>query len=195
MSATLSIASLVLGGFFAASNWCFLCISLKSAKFVSVIPLLGGLFLVLGLLGFHQTRPFAWAGLLADYGTLVFLFAIPTLIHEAWQTSRWSLLHKLTGQKGAGTYDVRLFQKSVFTIRCLYNPPVPCNAAGVLAQSRGFQGTWREEDDGFCLENYAATRVLHIRRTSNGFISTEDNYPPDVTYPYDSLDGLELTEA
>jgi len=69
----LAIVSLVLGGYIAVLNWYSIYASHKTNRNVSAIPLFGGLFLVLGLLGFQGTKPYVWAGILADYGTLILI--------------------------------------------------------------------------------------------------------------------------
>lgn len=62
----LAAIALLVGLFLAAFNWITFDFSAPD-KGVSPVPVFGGLLLVLGLLGFEQTRWFAWAGLVIDY--------------------------------------------------------------------------------------------------------------------------------
>lgn len=86
--------SIALGGYIAVLNWYSIYASHKSERNVSAVPLLGASFLVIGLLGLEQTRPYAWVGILADYGTLIMFVAIPMLAWESWTTSRPRLCYK-----------------------------------------------------------------------------------------------------
>ena len=189
----MSAIALVLGGLLASFNWYSIYASRKSGRFVSAVPLIGAALLVVGFLGIPQTRPYAWLGIIIDYGTLALIMASPRLMREAWLVSSVNLLHGLTGLNNGRRDDIRLFRKSIFTIRCVHEPGVPCNEYGALVQSYGFGGTWHEQEGVFVLEGYAERRVLEIRKAGDRFATTERNYPPDKKYPYDTLDGLELT--
>ena len=184
--------ALMLGGLVAFFNWYSIYASRKSGRFVSTVPLIGSALLVLGFLGFRHTRPYAWLGIIIDYGTLSLMCAAPMLIREAWQISSINLLHRFAGANSGRRDDIRLFRKSIFTLRCVYEPPVPCDEYGALVQSYGFRGKWHEREGVFRLEEYADGRVLEIRKAGARFVTTEQNYPPDKKYPYDKLDGLEL---
>ncbi len=142
----------MLGGYIAAMNWYSICASHRSHRNVSPVPLFGALLLVLGLLGFEQTKPYAWVGVLADYGTLALFIALPMLAWESWTTSRFNLLHRFLSDAGGRRDDIRLFKRGRFTIKTEYDPPVPCNEHGALAVSQGRVGTWRRDGDSFCLE-------------------------------------------
>lgn len=184
--------SLALGGFIAVINWHSLYVSSRSARNVSPIPLLGALFLCLGLFGFQQTRPYVWAGILADYGTLALVRALPGLAWELWTTSRFNLVHRFVSDAQGRRDDIRLFKQGRFIINTQYAPPVPCNEYGALAVSQGRVGTWREEGDGFRLEGYGQGRVMRIRKQDGEFVTEEENYPGSNAYQHDRMGGLAL---
>jgi hypothetical protein len=62
------------------------------------------------------TRPYAWAAVLVDYGTLTLLLALPRIIAETWSTSRYNLVEEYIGDRGIKTVHLRLFRKGVFAI-------------------------------------------------------------------------------
>lgn len=190
----LASIALILGGLIAVFNWHSIYASRRCGRFVSAVPLVGGALLVIGLLGFSRTRPYAWLGVIADYGTLSLLCAIPLMIREAWQTSAVNLLHRFISEANGRHCDIRLFKRSRFTVKCEHEPPFPCNGHGALVQSYGFVGDWHEQEDGFRLESYAGDRALEIHRSGDNYITREMGYPSDTKYPYDKLDSLELTK-
>ena len=188
----LAAVAIALGALIALFNWYSIYASHKTGRHVSPAPLLGGLLLVLGLLGLRETRAYAWLGVVADYGTLVLIIAVPTMIWEAWSTSSINLVHRFLSDADGRRDDIRLFKRGKFTINSEHNPPVPCNTHGALAVSRGFVGTWREESQGFVLEGYGENRVLRMHNAGGGYRTTEENYPEDREFPVDRLDSLEL---
>ena len=93
MITIMSAIALVLGGLLASFNWYSIYASRKSGRFVSAVPLIGAALLVVGFLGIPQTRPYAWLGIIIDYGTLALIMASPRLMREAWLVSSVNLLH------------------------------------------------------------------------------------------------------
>lgn len=184
----------MLGGCIAVLNWYSIYASHKSNKNVSPVPLFGALFLVLGLLGFQGTKPYAWAGILADYGTLTLIFAIPMLAWESWTTSRINLMHRFLSDAHGRRDDIRLFKRGLLTIKTEYDPPVACNGHGALAVSQGRVGTWRKDGDNFCLEGYGEVRMTKITKQGDGFITEEENYPNSNEYQHDRMGGLTLKQ-
>ena len=191
----LAAASVVLGGYIAVLNWYSIYASHKSNRNVSPVPIFGAVFLALGLLGFHQTKPYAWAGILADYGTLTLILAIPMLVWDSWTTSRINLLHRFLSEAEGRRDDIRLFKRGRFTIKTEYDPPVSCNEHGALAVSQGRVGTWREDGDSFCLKGYGEDRMTRIKKQEGGFITAEENYPKSNEFQHDRMGGLELTQV
>jgi len=195
MTAILATVSIAIGGLIAAFNWYSIYATLRAGRHVSPVPLLGGLLLVLGLLWFPQTRPYAWLGVMADYGTLIAIIGVPAIIWEAWSTCPASLLHRFVSEGDGRRDDIRLFKRSKFTIRTEFDPPVPCDARGALAASLGHVGTWREDPDGFILEGYAGSRALQIRRDEGHYSTTEVNCPDNQEFQADRLDALKLNKV
>lgn len=190
----LSAASLVLGSYIAVLNWYSLYASHKSNRNVSPVPIFGAFFLVLGSLGFQHTKPYAWVGILADYGTLTLILATPKLVWDSWTTSRMNLLHRFLSDANGRRDDIRLFKRGKFTIKTEYDSPVSCNEQGAHAVSQGRVGTWREDGDSFCLEGYGEDRVTRIKKQDGGFVTEEENYRESNEFQYDRLGGLKLTQ-
>ena len=195
MIGILAIIAISLGALIALSNWYGIYTSHRTGRHVPPAPLLGGLLLVLGLIGFPETRPYAWLGIVADYGTVALVFAVPVLIWDAWSTSSVNLVHRLVSHSAGRHDDIRLFKRGKFTIRTEHDPPVPCNEYDALAVSRGFVGVWREESRGFVLEGYEGDRILRIFHADGVYRTSEENYPADRDFPVDRLDSLELEKV
>ena len=187
-----SAVAITLGAFIALFNWYSIYASQRAGRYVSPTPLLGGLLLVLGLHGYLEIRIYAWLGILADYGTIILIIALPAMIRDAWSTSFANLVHRFVSDSGYRHDDIRLFKRGKFTIRSEHEPPVPCNEHGALVVSSGFVGTWREESQGFILEGYGENRVLRIRNDDGQYRACEDNYPEDREFPVDRFDSLKL---
>jgi hypothetical protein len=113
---TIALVLMTLGGLIAAMNWLSIFQSWRTGRFHSAIPLIGGLFLCVGMLLLPSTRPYAWAALPLDYGTIITVFALPYLVYMFWSVSRFNLLEEYTGQLGIQTVHLRLFRRSIFTI-------------------------------------------------------------------------------
>lgn len=187
-------ASIALGGSIAVLNWYSIYASHKSERDVTAVPLLGAFFLVVGLLGFEQSRPYAWLGILADYGTLIMFVAIPMLARDSWTTSRLNLLHRFLSDANGRRDDIKLFKRGKFTIKTDYDPPVPSNEHGALAVSQGRVGTWRTDGDTFCLEGYGEDRILRISNRNGELITEEENYPDGNQFQHDRMGGLTLKQ-
>ena len=187
-------ASLVLGGYIVAMNWYSIYMSYRSDRNVSPVPFLGAFFLVLGLLGFPQTKPLAWAGIVADYGTLSLILTLPKLVWDSWATSRLNLLHRFISDANGRRDDIRLFRRGKFTIKTDYDPPVPSNEHGALAVSQGRVGTWMPDGEGFCLEGYGEDRKTWIKKQDGTFITEEENYPDSNEFQHDRMGGLTLNQ-
>lgn len=73
----LSLALIALGGFIAVMNWATVIATRLTGRFHSAVPLIGAVLLAAGLALLPRTRHYAWAAVLADYGTLILLFSLP----------------------------------------------------------------------------------------------------------------------
>jgi hypothetical protein len=188
----LATASLILGCLIAVSNWYSIYASHRFDRNVSPVPIFGALLLALGMLGFQQTRPYAWAGILADWGTIAFILAVPDMTWEAWTTSRLNLLHRFTSEINGRYDDIRLFKRGKFTIKTEYTPPIPCNKHGACITSQGRIGSWKLDGECFYLEGYADSRVTKIKNEDGDYITEEDDYPDSEEFQYDRMGGLRL---
>ncbi len=112
-----AIAFLVLWFLFVLVNALSFYRTHVSKRFTSSIPLLGGLFGLVGFLQIPELRKWCWVALLVDYGTLVFLLALPKVAKELWQTSRVNLVYEFAGKDGGKEIKIRLYKAGVFTIK------------------------------------------------------------------------------
>lgn len=108
-----AIGLMVFGALFCLLNLTLAVASVRSGRFVSMIPLVGGLTLAGGALLLPATRPFAVLGLVLDLGTLTFLLAIPRIAHELWSTSRFNLLEEYRRKKENHEVILRLYREQI----------------------------------------------------------------------------------
>jgi len=142
-----AVALMCLGGLIALLNWWYLFLSWRTGQFHSPLPLIGALLLGGGMLLLPSTRLFAWVGLLADFGTLALLLAMPRIVNEMWSTSGYNLLEEYVGNRGIKTVNLCLFRNGVFTIKQIFRrPPDEC---GVV--QAGTIGTWQRERERLLL--------------------------------------------
>jgi hypothetical protein len=144
---TIAVVLLTLGAFVSLANWASLVLSLRTGRFCSSVPLLGAGFLVAGALLLPTPRPYAWAGVLLDFGTLALLLALPMIVREMWATCRFNLLEEYVGRRGATTVYLRLFRRGVFTLR--WDIRRAAGEHGVIGM--GNIGTWEREADTLVL--------------------------------------------
>ncbi len=190
----IGVVALVLGAVICLNNWLTLYVSWKKKRVVSAVPLLGALLLAYGLASFPATQQFVWVSVIADYGTLILILALPKFINELWSTSRINLLRSLVSLNSDRTVELKLFKKTIFTIADTYDPPIPCNPHGARVVSRGYRGKWKQEGSAFVLKDYCEDRQLCLRQEGDHFVSVETNYPDDNESPYDSLTRLTFEE-
>jgi hypothetical protein len=188
----LGIALIGLGACVAVLNWFTLIATLRSGRFVSAVPLIGAALLGAGLAIVPQTRSYAWTALLADYGTLVLILALPKIIHECWAVSKFNLLYFLHTNESGRHIQIKMFRRNIAIIRGDFNPPVPCDDAGSFAASFSWVAKWRLASDGFSITDYGPSRELLISRQNGHFNTRELHYPCDSKYKHDCLDGLQL---
>lgn len=136
-----AVALVSFGGLVALLNWLSLILTWYTGRFCSAVPLIGAAFLSGGMLLIPDTRPYAWVGVVADYGTLAFLLALPRIIEEIWSTSRYNLIEEYVGDRGIKTVYLRLFHKKVFTIEQRFRRQVgECGVVGA-----GTIGKWERQ--------------------------------------------------
>jgi hypothetical protein len=112
------------------------------------------------------TRPYFWIAILVDYGTLVFLMALPKLVKEEWKTSRFNLCYEYVSRTRTRTVRLRLFRQGVFAITVdLCRPP---GEPGLL--STGRVGGWHRQGSRVTLQDRqesASFEELEGRTTQN----------------------------
>jgi hypothetical protein len=185
-------ALIAIGGLLSLLNWGTLYASLRGNSFVSAVPLAGALPLGTGMALLPVTRPFAWLALVADFGTLVLIIALPRIAFEIWSTSRINLLHSFTTNARGRTIHIMLFRRRIAVIRVEFDPPIPRNDQGALVQSFGLVGSWDTTENGFSISGYASDRRLLVSIDEGAYTTEELNYPSGKKYDYDCLDGLEV---
>ncbi len=171
-------------------NWGSIFLS-RPDKHVSPIPLLGGIFLAAGLLGFELTRPYWWLAAFADFGTLIVLLALPSFIYYRWSHSDRKARYIFVSTVGDRTVDIKLFENGDATIKISFDPPRPRGDRGHLAVSVGFTGKWVDSNDQLKLNGYAGGRELLIQQSADTFVLAE-TYPADDDPSIYAIDGLQV---
>jgi hypothetical protein len=179
-----------MGLFFVIINGLSLFQTWYTGKFTSSIPLFGAFFLGMGMLLHPMMRPYAWIAVLVDCGTLMFLFALPRIIKEAWRTSGFNLLEEYTGREGGRTVTLRLFRKGEFVM----SQKIARQGRKLGVLWAGTIGTWQRDGGRLKLVgHYGEEAVFEFLSGDereallqlSGFPSFENN--PDW-----SLDGIYL---
>jgi hypothetical protein len=116
-SSIAAIPFLVLWFLFVLANAMSFYRNHVSKRFTSSIPLLGGLFGVVGFLQIPELKNWCWVAVLVDYGSINFLLALPKITKELWQTSRVNLVREFAGKDGGKEVRIRLYKAGVFTIK------------------------------------------------------------------------------
>jgi hypothetical protein len=158
MSDIVVIPFIVLWFLFILVNWASSYQTHIKRKFTSCVPLIGGVF---GLIGFSQIpslRKWSWIAVLMDYGSIVFLITLPKLAKELWQTSRINLVSKLTGKDNTKEVELRLYRAGVFVIRHRFF--LEKGQTGLMESSD--LGQWHEEDGVIVLKLHDDTVPLRF---------------------------------
>lgn len=178
---------LLLGGLLAAGNAWNQFRTRRTGHWHSPVPLLGGLFLSAGLFMLPATRPFAWSGLLLDYGTLAVGLALPKIGREWWRTRPCHLLSEYAAGRGNRTVRLRLFRHGLFTLQLQWSRAP--EEVGLI--SAGAIGGWRETDA--CLTLHAEDGDLAILvRSSPGTLCVRDGFAHWERNPDLALTGTVL---
>lgn len=193
MPALLPWTFLILGSLICAYNWMTIYWSRQEGRFISPVFAAGALLLGLGMIAFDGTRPFAWLAIVADYGTLSFLIAAPSLLRQFRSTSAARLVRVLCAEQQGRSVELRLYREAIFVIELrYYAPPAVANEHGALIENSGFQGTWKQEEGDYLMTGYAGDRVLRLTPRGDRHVSQDSGGPADPRFPYDALDGLEF---
>jgi hypothetical protein len=188
-----AIIALCIGGYIALMNWVsfFLNITHKGKGYHSPVPVVGALFLGLGLACFETTRKYALLSILIDQGTLVFIISIPWLIKEAWRTSRFCQLKAFGAKTDIVKYELILYNHKNFVLETNYNPPQIANEHGARIITSGMSGTWQEQDGVITFaETYGRSFRLVLR--DGKYRIEEPSYPENKKFRHDCLDGIEF---
>ena len=171
-------------------NWASLIQSAITKRFISPVPLIGALFLGLGLYYFENSRPYAVLSIIVDYGTLALILSLPCLTREFWKTSRFNLIRTYVANSQNAKYELGLYRKGVFVINVKFEPPLTANEHGAKVSELGFQGKWEEGKDVIECREYADDRVLKLIDKGDIYLAEESNYPQDRKYRHDHLNGI-----
>lgn len=183
---------IVVGGLVSLINWTTPIASWRSKRFVSPAPFGGALLLGVGLLLLPETRPFAWVALIADFGTLVFIIAIPRLVWIAWATSRFNLVHAFAADTDGRAVTIKLFCRQIAEISVKFDPPILFDDGRGFVNSFGLVGSWSPTTAGFVIKGYDSDRELRVLNQGGRYVTAELNYPGDRKSRHDSLDGIDL---
>jgi hypothetical protein len=148
-SSTVGWIILGLGATVSLLNWVGVYLSWRTGRSHSLIPLVGGVCLLIGALLVASLRPFAWVAVFADAGTIVVSLAVPAILWEAWRTCPLNLLGEFVGLSGKTTIRLRLFRRGVFTIHWQIER-LP-GEYGLI--SKGRIGTWEQHDASLILRD------------------------------------------
>ena len=155
----LYIAGLLIGLFavLAALNAFIVIRNLRSEKYISPFPIVGG---VAGFAGFLLTpslRHYAWAPLILDYGTaVVIFFGIPMLIRESWQISDFNLVREYIACDDHREIRLRFHKANIFTIRI----KIKRQAGELGLVELNTHGEWRQDGGALFLNIGADTAVF-----------------------------------
>ena len=138
------------GSVFVLLNWYAVVHTWFTGRYSSCVPLFGAALLGGGMLLRSDTRPYSWAALVVDVGTLQLLAVLPRILREFWGTSRINLLEEYVARRGAKTVCLRLFRKGIFTLRLhIDRPPGEFGLTGASTI-----GTWDRERDRLVLRRW-----------------------------------------
>ncbi|QDU20571.1 hypothetical protein [Urbifossiella limnaea] len=138
---------LALGSWVSLLNWVVLLVSWRTGKFHSAIPFVGGFCLGVGALLLPPLRPYAWAAVLLDWGTIVVVLSLPSVVQELWETSWFNLVEECVGVRGRTTVRLRLFRRGVVVIN--WDIARPKGEHGLVGM--GQLGRWEQGEDRLTL--------------------------------------------
>ncbi len=144
---TIAVALLGIGCWLSLLNWVALLVSWRTGKFHSAIPLVVGLSLGTGALLLPPLRPYVWAGVLLDWGTIVVVLSLPSFVRKMWETSWFNLVEECVGVRGRTTVRLRLFRRRVVVIN--WDIARPKGEHGLVGM--GQLGTWVRGEDRLTL--------------------------------------------
>jgi hypothetical protein len=180
---------ILLGGYLSLFNWAALISSLVTRRFTSGVPLFGAGFLAAGAALVPTLRPYAWAAILIDWGTLSFLVALPWIAWSMFSTSHFTLVEEYAASKEKLKVRMRLFQRGICTIRW----DVERNPGEFGIASAGREGTWKRENESLIITIGQDNLVFTTSSESGAIVlrqSVASEYQRSDAQP--SLEGVEL---
>ena len=174
MDSTLFLA---IGALFPAISWLTLIAGYLHYKWHGrassgvYVPFVGPLMLDLWLLARGEPGWLLVVPWVIDVGTLFFLAALPRLVKDAWQTSRFTRLLHLSGEHSEARVDISLHRGGHYLLTKHWNQRAPLHASAVPRLiTLGEPGLCDESPDGWRLTSHAG-RVRHLLRSgSSGYV-------------------------
>jgi len=111
---------------------------------------------------------------LADVGTLFFLVALPRLVRDVWQTSRFTRLLLLSGEHSDTRVEISLHRGGHYLLRKHWNPDATTHAsAGYRPVFLGEPGVCEEVTGGWRLTSHAGRVRLLLRGEGSGYVVSD----------------------
>jgi hypothetical protein len=154
------------------------------------IPLLGPVFLTTWIV--LDGRPSSWlipAVWICDLGTVVILIHTPGLLREWWQTSRFTLVLKLRGEKGSESATLTLHSGGHYLLRkCWARPKGECGIVEL-----GELGTFVQSGNDYEITaHFGLRRILRLVEVKEGAQSYRVTEDPPPEHAEHSLNGWTL---
>jgi hypothetical protein len=149
---------------------------------------MGGVF---GLIGFYQIpslRKWCWVAVLLDYGSVVFLIALPKVARELWQTSRINLVMAFAGENNTKEVIIRLYKTGVFVIR----HRISRNEGEVGLVESSDLGRWHKKDGGIVLRLRDDTVSL---RQQGSIWKIDQSFSHHIADPDLNVQGLDFRKT
>lgn len=185
-------ALISIGGLISLANWYAPIASYRSGRFVSQVPLLGGLLLATGT--FLVTASWICAALAAicDLGTIVTLLAFPGLIRQAVATASEPPVRLDCRDRGR-VVTLKLYEGGRAAFLITFDSP---ESKELWSVSPGFvqmslAAQWCETADGYEVFGYPNGRSLTLVRDGEIFVAHESELTEDAD-PLTRLDGAKF---
>lgn len=187
-----AVTFLLIGGLVCAANaWWAFQVAFHGSR-ASAVPVLGAAFLGLGLLLLPATRPWCWAAVLVDAGTLQLLRALPAIVRQHRRTRRAQLLADYAAADSNRIVSLRLYRTGAFVL-CLERT-LPPGATGL--NRRSDTGTWRRDGAELHLRTDTDSGVFIATATPAGeTLRVREPLRSWETAPETALGALVFTSA
>ena len=183
----------VLGGLIALGNWTAPFVARRTGRNVSMIPLIGGIFLAVGIYSITKSAWWALLGFL-DLGTVGTAFALPWLAHEFWATSRFARVQMFKCNDSGREITIELFRGDRASISVRFDQSIASQHFEDCPVSIGFSAQWPPTEHGFEVFDYADGRRMLLTRQDQAYVVSESSIP-DSARSCTLLEGLRLCVA